>query len=71
MRSPQSIPVIAAWEGPAEWQDPHPAIVVDGDVAYVTEPAANKVHAVDLTSGEVTATGALDVTPNELAVAAG
>ncbi|WP_218012946.1 hypothetical protein, partial [Bacillus toyonensis] len=21
-------PVIAAWEGPVEWQDPHPAIVV-------------------------------------------
>jgi len=61
-------PVIAAWEGPVEWQDPHPAIVVSGDVAYVTEPAAKKVHAVDLTSGEVLASTTLAVTPNEVAV---
>lgn len=61
-------PVIAAWEGPLEWQDPHPAIVVSGDIAYVTEPAAKKVHAVDLTSGEVLASTTLAVTPNEVAV---
>ena len=67
----RSIPVVTAWEGPTEWQDPHPAIVVDEDVAYVTEPAAKKVHAVDLTTGEVVASSTLDVTPNEIAVAAG
>jgi hypothetical protein len=67
----ESFPVVDAWESPAEWQDPHPAIVVAGDIAYVTEPAANSVHAVDLTSGEVLATAELDVTPNELAPAAG
>jgi outer membrane protein assembly factor BamB len=61
-------PVIAAWEGPVEWQDPHPAIVVSGDVAYVTEPAAKKVHAVDLTTGDVLASTTLAVTPNEVAV---
>ncbi|MDY0828256.1 zinc metallochaperone AztD [Microbacterium sp. BG28] len=61
-------PVIAAWEGPLEWQDPHPAIVVSGDIAYVTEPAAKKVHAVDLTTGEVLASTTLAVTPNEVAV---
>ena len=66
-----SFPVVEAWEGPAEWQDPHPAIVVSGDTAYVTEPAANSVHSVDLVTGEVVATGKLDVTPNEIAVAAG
>lgn len=64
-------PVIQAWEGPAEWQDPHPAILVSGDIAYVTEPAANAVHAVDLTTGEVVATTELDAVPNEFAVAAG
>jgi outer membrane protein assembly factor BamB len=64
-------PVIDAWEGPAQWQDPHPAIRVSGEIAYVTEPAANAVHAVDLTTGEIVATGELAVTPNELAVAAG
>jgi hypothetical protein len=67
----ESFPVIEAWEGPAEWQDAHPAIVISGDVAYVTEPATNRVHAVDLSTGDVIATGELDVTPNELAVAAG
>lgn len=64
-------PVIAAWEGPAQWQDAHPAIKVNGDIAYVTEPAANAVHAVDLTTGEVTASVTLDHTPNEVAVALG
>lgn len=66
-----AFPVIDAWEGPADWQDPHPAIVVDGDIAYVTEPAATAVHAVDLTTGEVVARTTLEVAPNELAVAAG
>ncbi|MEI7055051.1 zinc metallochaperone AztD [Nocardioides sp. CCNWLW239] len=61
-------PVVKPWEGPAEWQDPHPAIKVDGDIAYVTEPATNQVHAVDLTSGEVTASVELDEQPNEIAV---
>lgn len=64
-------PVVEAWEGPAEWQDAHPAIVVAGDIAYVTEPAAKSVHAVDLTTGEVLASTELDVTPNEIAPAAG
>ncbi|MFC8682141.1 zinc metallochaperone AztD [Microbacterium ureisolvens] len=64
-------PVVEPWESPAEWQDPHPAIVVAGDIAYVTEPAANAIHAVDLTSGEIVSTATLDVTPNEIAVAAG
>ncbi|MFE7223277.1 zinc metallochaperone AztD [Nocardioides sp. NPDC057577] len=61
-------PVVKPWEGPAEWQDPHPAIKVSGDIAYVTEPAANTVHAVDLTSGEVTASVELSEQPNEIAV---
>lgn len=66
-----AFPVVEAWEGPAEWQDAHPAIKVDGDIAYVTEPAANTVHAVDLTTGETVASVELDHTPNELAVALG
>lgn len=64
-----SFPVIKVWEGPAQWQDPHPAIVV-GDIAYVTEPASDAIHAVDLTTGEVIASASLDVTPNEIAAAA-
>lgn len=66
-----AFPVVAPWEGPVEWQDAHPAIVVDGDIAYITEPASNEIHAVDLTTGEVIASATLEVTPNEIAVAAG
>lgn len=66
-----SYPVVEPWESPVEWQDAHPAIVVAGDIAYVTEPAANSVHAVDLTTGEVLASAELEVTPNEIAPAAG
>lgn len=66
-----AFPVVDAWEGPAEWQDAHPAIKVNGDIAYVTEPATNEVHAVDLTTGEVVATVQLEHTPNEMAVALG
>lgn len=66
-----AFPVIEAWEGPAEWQDAHPAIVVRGDIAYVTEPAADAIHAVDLRTGEIVASVTLDITPNEIAVAEG
>ncbi|RUR02063.1 hypothetical protein ELQ94_08675 [Labedella endophytica] len=67
----ESYPVIDAWESPVEWQDPHPAITVADGIAYVTEPATDSIHAVDLSTGEIVATGELDVTPNEIAVAAG
>lgn len=63
-----AFPVIDAWEGPVEWQDAHPAIKVSGDIAYVTEPAKNAVHAVDLTTGEVLTSATLKVTPNEIAL---
>lgn len=63
--------VIAPWQGPAQWQDAHPAIVVNGNTAYVTEPAKNAVHAVDLATGAVTATVKLNDTPNEIAVTLG
>jgi DNA-binding beta-propeller fold protein YncE len=64
-------PVIGAWEGPTEWQDAHPAIMVNGNTAYVTEPAANTVHSVDLTTGKITASKKMDVVPNEIAITVG
>ena len=66
-----STPVIDAWEGPAEWQDAHPALIVIGRTAYVTDPATNSIHAVDLSTGEITASAELDETPNEIAVVTG
>jgi hypothetical protein len=63
-----SYPVIDPWEGPAEWQDAHPALVVVDGVAYVTEPASDSIHTVDLTTGDVTGSAELPGTPNEIAV---
>lgn len=67
----ESYDVIDPWEGPAEWQDAHPSIVVNGDIAYVSEPAKNTVYAVDLTTGEVVASGQTPGAPNEMAIALG
>ncbi|MDZ7914941.1 MAG: zinc metallochaperone AztD [Rhodococcus sp. (in: high G+C Gram-positive bacteria)] len=66
-----SYPVIGVWEGPVEYQDAHPGIAIDGNTAYVTEPATNSIHAVDLTTGDVTVSKELDVTPNEFVAVAG
>jgi outer membrane protein assembly factor BamB len=66
-----SYPVIGAWEGPTEWQDAHPALVVLGGIAYVTEPATKKIFAVDVETGEVITSAELPATPNEIAVVTG
>lgn len=63
--------IIEAWEGPVEWQNAHPALVINGSIAYVTEPASNQIHAVDLTTGEVIASVTLDAAPIEIAVVTG
>ncbi|MDN8548278.1 zinc metallochaperone AztD [Microbacterium sp. NM3R9] len=63
----KSLPVIDAWEGPAEWQAPHPAVKVAGDIAYVTDPANSALVAVDLAAGEVVQTVELPQVPNEIA----
>lgn len=63
--------VIAEWEGPSEWQEAHPALSILGSVAYVTEPATNSIHAIDLETGDVIATTELDSAPNEIAVVTG
>ncbi|GAA0274703.1 zinc metallochaperone AztD [Cryptosporangium japonicum] len=59
-------PVVAPWQEPLDWQQPRPAYFVRGTVAYVSEPAAKKVHRLDLTTGEVTGSVTLDGVPNEI-----
>jgi hypothetical protein len=66
-----STPVVDAWEGPVEWQDPHPAIKVVGSTAYITDPAAKKLHAVDIATGEITSSDELPGIPNEIAAVEG
>jgi hypothetical protein len=62
----RTIPVVAPWQEPLEWQQPRPAIFVRGGTAYVSEPATNTVHAVDIAGGTKTASVTLPATPNEL-----
>lgn len=61
-----SHPVVGEWEEPLQWQDPRPTIFVQGHTAYVTEPAANKIHAVDVHDGTILTSATLPETPNEL-----
>ena len=66
-----SIPVVEEWEEPVEWQEARPAVRVADSIAYVTEPATDQVHAVDLSAGEVVQSYDLPHTPDELAVSTG
>lgn len=64
-----SHPVIDPWEGPADWQEPHPAMTTDGEIAYIADVANDRVVSVDLATGEVIAESeALPAAPNEMAV---
>jgi outer membrane protein assembly factor BamB len=62
----KTIPVTGPWTEPLEWQQPRPAIFVRGGTAYVSDPGTRQVHAVDLASGEKTASVTLPKEPNEL-----
>jgi len=57
--------VLAQWTEPEDWQTPRPALSVSGRTAFVTDPATDSLHAVDLVSGDIR-TGSLPHTPNEI-----
>lgn len=63
-----SYDAIDAWEGPSEWQQPHPAIATHGDTVYVTDAANSTITTLDAATGEVLATGKLPQVPNEMVV---
>ncbi|PYF97262.1 hypothetical protein SAMN05216184_11646 [Georgenia satyanarayanai] len=65
------IDVVEPWEEPEVWQEPRPTLKVADGVAYVTEPASQQLHAVDIASGQVLRTYDLPHVPNEVAVATG
>lgn len=60
------IPVLENWTEPLEWQQPRPTLFVQGHTAYVTDPAQQKLHAVDLETGRITNTADLPHAPNEI-----
>jgi len=64
----RSLPVIDSWEGPSAWQEPHPAVKVAADIAYVTDPARRELVAVSLTTAEIVQRVKLPQVPNEIAV---
>lgn len=70
-RVTDSVAVVAPWREPLDWQQPRPTLLVLGGTAYVSEPASDELHVVDLRTLEVTGTLALPRTPNELAGVAG
>ncbi|MED5814115.1 zinc metallochaperone AztD [Mycolicibacterium sp. 050232] len=62
----KAIAVTEPWTEPDDWQQPRPSVFARGHDVYVTDPATKQVHAVDIESGDVTASATLDQVPNEL-----
>ncbi|ANW22398.1 zinc metallochaperone AztD [Streptomyces clavuligerus] len=62
----KKIPVVDAWQEPLDWQQARPALFVRGHTAYVSEPGKRALHAVDLASGDRTASVTLPKATNEL-----
>ncbi|WP_336210163.1 zinc metallochaperone AztD [Nonomuraea sp. LPB2021202275-12-8] len=62
----RTVPVLGEWREPLDWQQPRPALFVRGHVAYVTDPAGRRVHAVDVESGKRLRTAPLPGVPNEI-----
>lgn len=66
-----AVDIMDPWTESTTWQDPRPAIWVDGDTAYVTDPASKKLHVISLAqiqqgSAEVFASIDLPHVPNEI-----
>lgn len=62
----RTIPVIDAWEVPEDWQQPRPTLLMLDGSAYVTDPANERIVAVDIETGEIWNEATLEVAPNEL-----
>ncbi|MGP2441746.1 zinc metallochaperone AztD [Streptomyces sp. JW3] len=62
----KKIPAVRKWEEPLDWQQPRPTLFVRGATAYVSEPGERALHAIDLTTGEKTASVTLPERTNEL-----
>ncbi|GAA1416939.1 zinc metallochaperone AztD [Agrococcus citreus] len=65
----QRVQVVEPWEEPLDWQQPRPTLVASDHTLYVTDPATQRVLALDAHSLAVTAETTLDGAPNELTAA--
>lgn len=61
-----ALQVVDEWTEPEEWQEPRPAIQVVDDIAYITDPGEQVIHAIDLVEMEIIETADLDFVPNEI-----
>lgn len=61
-----SIPVVAPFTEPDDWQAARPAIHAQGHWVHVTDPATKKIHAIELSVAKVMASGDLPHAPNEI-----
>ena len=66
-----ALQVMDEWTEPEEWQEPRPAIQVVDEIAYITDPAEQVIHAVDLGEMEIIESADLDFVPNELSAVDG
>ncbi|MEV7422127.1 MULTISPECIES: zinc metallochaperone AztD [unclassified Streptomyces] len=62
----QKIPALGPWQEPLDWQQPRPALFVRDATAYVSDPAHKKLIAIDLASGERSASVTLPKAVNEV-----
>ncbi|RFU84139.1 hypothetical protein DY218_24155 [Streptomyces triticagri] len=62
----RTIPAIGDWKEPLDWQQPMPVLFVRDHTAYVSEPGAKKLHAIDIESGKKKASVTLPKTTTEL-----
>lgn len=64
-------PVTGEWTEGEKWQDPGVNLKALGNVAYVSDPAAKKLHLIQISSGELISSLELDIVGNEMAVTDG
>ena len=67
----RAIDIMEPWTEPDDWQQPGPAVFTREDAVYVSDPATQQLHLVDLAAGTVAESVTLEQTPNELSGAVG
>ena len=62
------VDVVTPWEENDDWQQPGPNVKAAGDFAYVTDPTAQKLHIIQISTGQILSSFDLAVVPNEMTV---
>ncbi|BDH57768.1 hypothetical protein [Tsukamurella sp. PLM1] len=62
----RELKVTEPWTEDANWQEPRPAVFTMGSTAYVTDPAAKAIVAIDVPTGKELRRGTLEHAPDEV-----